>query len=113
MPEASRLHTLFVGGDGRVHVDVGARRMTLRITIKTTSVELPPTSGRYLGQLLYVDMNELTGPTGLDATDHATRRGVEITHARNTVSLQDPVQRRGENTGLGREARRTGKALAA
>jgi hypothetical protein len=67
VPEASRLHTLFVGVDlgvgepaegvdGRVHVDVGARRMTLRVTIKTTSVDLPPTSGRYLGQLLHVDM---------------------------------------------------------
>src|ERR1700730_6361053 len=55
----------------------------------------PATAVGDAAQLLHIDVDELTGPAGLDAADHPSRRAIEGPQLMQSLAAKHPMDRRG------------------
>ena len=94
MPRAGELADATGGIDGGVDVGVAAASWTGL----GAAAEFAVTAAiRDPGQLLDVDVNQLTAPAGLDPADHPPGGTVHPSQPVHAVTDQDPMHRRGRH----------------
>jgi len=61
------------------------------------TLDPPAATLRYSGPFFDVDMDQLAGVSGLDASDHPAAVAVQIAQATHAMTLEHPVQRGGRD----------------